>query len=130
MYTVTKRIEISASHSLDLPYNSPCTRIHGHNWIITIEIQSNALDCIGMVLDFAHIKKCVKESLDHKNLNDVIDINPTAENIGYFLYVRLVKIISQAKEVYRKAGGSGAWEPEISKIIVQESEGNIACFTP
>ena len=34
MYTVKKRIEVSASHSLKLSYESKCQNLHGHNWII------------------------------------------------------------------------------------------------
>lgn len=36
MYTVIKRMEISASHSLKLSYRSKCENLHGHNWIITV----------------------------------------------------------------------------------------------
>lgn len=32
MYTVIKRMEISASHSLKLSYRSKCENLHGHNW--------------------------------------------------------------------------------------------------
>lgn len=31
MYTVIKRMEISASHSLKLSYRSKCENLHGHN---------------------------------------------------------------------------------------------------
>ena len=34
MYTVRKRIEISASHSLKLSYESKCENLHGHNWMM------------------------------------------------------------------------------------------------
>lgn len=36
MYTVIKRMEVSASHSLKLSYQSKCENLHGHNWIITV----------------------------------------------------------------------------------------------
>ena len=36
MYTVIKRMEISAAHSLSLSYPSKCEYLHGHNWIITV----------------------------------------------------------------------------------------------
>ena len=36
MYTVIKRMEISAAHSLKLSYRSKCEDLHGHNWIITV----------------------------------------------------------------------------------------------
>lgn len=40
MYTVIKRMEISAAHSLSLSYPSKCEYLHGHNWIITVHCRS------------------------------------------------------------------------------------------
>ena len=70
MYTVIKRMEVSAAHSLKLSYRSKCENLHGHNW---------------MVVDFSHIKQVVKEQLDHHNLNEVLSFNPTAENIARWI---------------------------------------------
>ena len=83
MYTVIKRMEISAAHSLTLSYPSKCSNLHGHNWIITVYCRSHQLNADGMVVDFTHIKQVVQENLDHKVLNDVLPFNPTAENIAY-----------------------------------------------
>ena len=70
MYTVIKRMEISASHSLRLSYPSKCENLHGHNWMITVYCRSKELNADGMVVDFSHIKRSVKSLLDHQNLND------------------------------------------------------------
>ena len=43
MYTVIKRMEVSASHSLNLSYRSKCENLHGHNWIITVYCRSEVL---------------------------------------------------------------------------------------
>ena len=83
MYRVKKRLEVSAAHQLKLDYPSKCTQLHGHNWIIDVYLESETLDSNGMVLDFTKIKELVKDKLDHKILNDVLDFNPTAENIAY-----------------------------------------------
>jgi len=82
MYYIKKTIEISASHKLCLDYESKCQNIHGHNWIIIIFCKSETLNKNGMVIDFTEIKKLISEKLDHKNLNDVLDFNPTAENMA------------------------------------------------
>lgn len=42
MFTVIKRMEISASHKLVLPYRSKCASLHGHNWIITVYLPFRA----------------------------------------------------------------------------------------
>ena len=76
MYTVIKRMEISASHSLRLSYPSKCENLHGHNWMITVYCRSKELNADGMVVDFSHIKRSVKSLLDHQNLNDILPFNP------------------------------------------------------
>lgn len=107
MYTVIKRMEISASHSLHLSYPSKCENLHGHNWIITIYCQSKEVNADGMVIDFSHIKGIVKNKLDHQNLNDVLPFNPTAENIARWICDQL---------------------PSCFKVEIKESEGNTAIY--
>lgn len=107
MYYVEKTLEISAAHYLNLNYRSKCENLHGHNWIITVSCKADKLDDNGMVVDFTHIKNIVKEQLDHKCLNDVLDCNPTAENIARW-------IADQIPTCYR--------------VSVRESEGNTAIF--
>ena len=60
MYTVIKRMEVSAAHSLNLSYQSKCENLHGHNWIITVYCRAKELNADGMVVDFSHIKQTVK----------------------------------------------------------------------
>ncbi|MCM1152522.1 MAG: 6-carboxytetrahydropterin synthase QueD [Muribaculum sp.] len=107
MYYVKKRLEISAAHRLDLPYESKCTRIHGHNWIITVECRAKELNPQGMVTDFTNIKQIIMHGLDHQLLNDVIPKQPTAENIARW-------IVDNVDNCFR--------------CEVQESEGNSAIF--
>lgn len=108
MYKIKKRLEISAAHRLTLDYESKCQNLHGHNWIIEIYLKSETLDDNGMVMDFTHIKKQISDKLDHHYINDVIKMNPTAENIGRWICEQL------GEKCY--------------KVDVQESEGNIASY--
>ena len=107
MYTVVKRMEVSAAHSLRLSYPSKCENLHGHNWIITVWCRSRELNEDGMVVDFTHIKQTVMDRLDHKNLNEVIPCNPTAENIARWVCDQI---------------------PACFKVEVQESEGNMVIY--
>lgn len=108
MYYVEKDIEISASHHLNLNYESKCTNLHGHNWKIKICMRSKELDENGMVYDFSKIKSKINKKIDHKNLNEVFDFNPTAENIAKWICDTL------GEKCY--------------KVVVQESENNIASY--
>ncbi len=107
MYTVTKRLEISAAHRLELDYESKCTSVHGHNWIITVHCRARELNANGMVVDFTDIKRAVSDMLDHKYLNDVLPVNPTAENIARWICDRVENCF---------------------RVDVQESEGNTASY--
>ena len=82
MYYLTKTIEISGAHRLDLDYESKCSQLHGHNWVIEIYCRSKELNQNGMVIDFSELKQKIHGYLDHGNLNELLPFNPTAENIA------------------------------------------------
>ena len=57
MFTVKKRLTFAAAHRLELPYDSKCTRLHGHEWEAVIYLRAAELDSCGMVMDFSEIKR-------------------------------------------------------------------------
>lgn len=107
MYYVSKRLEISFAHKLKLDYESKCSRLHGHNGIVTVFCRSEQLDINGMVTDFTKIKELISDSLDHCFLNETVTFNPTAENLAKWICDRI---------------------PNCYKVIFQESEGNSAAY--
>ena len=80
MYYISKEMIVAGAHKLDLPYESKCSGLHGHNWRVKVFLKSETLDENGMILDYAHLKKYVMK-FDHKIINDLVDFNPTAENM-------------------------------------------------
>ena len=74
-----------AAHQLKLPYSSPCSNIHGHRWNVVVFIRGSEKNLDnGMLVDFTKIKNTIDE-FDHSFVNDIIDGNPTAENIALSL---------------------------------------------
>lgn len=108
MYYVSKRMEIAGSHKLNLDYESKCQNLHGHNWIVTVYLKGEVLNHNGMLMDFTHIKKQIHDVLDHQHINDIVEVNPTAENMSKWICDKL---------------GDMCY-----KVEVQESEGNIATY--
>lgn len=91
MFIISKLFEFSASHRLlDLPESHPCSRMHGHNYQVKIVLGSETLDENGFVIDYGDLsplKKYIDENLDHRHLNDVLEMHqPTAEKIAQHLF--------------------------------------------
>lgn len=107
MYYISKRLEIAGAHNLKLDYESKCSNLHGHNWIVIVYCKSKELNHNGMVIDFKEIKNRISDKLDHQYINDVVDFNPTAENMARWICEQI---------------------PNCYKVSVQESEGNIAIY--
>jgi 6-pyruvoyltetrahydropterin/6-carboxytetrahydropterin synthase len=90
MLYIKKEFHFSAAHQLyGLPEEHPCSRLHGHNYVLTVYLRGDIND-IGFVQDYREldkIKEYVDNVLDHRNLNDVFPShNTTVENIAKQLY--------------------------------------------
>ncbi len=93
-YTLKICTDFASAHTLR-DYPGDCSRMHGHNWKVEVEMVASELDPVGMGIDFKEIKKATKEvarRLDHRYLNEIEPfdrINPTAENIAAYFYRQL-----------------------------------------
>jgi 6-pyruvoyltetrahydropterin/6-carboxytetrahydropterin synthase len=90
MFTIKKEFHFSSAHQLHgLPEEHPCSRLHGHNYILIVYLKGKPNE-IGFVQDYREldkIKKYVDDVLDHKFLNDVFPThNTTVENMTKILY--------------------------------------------
>jgi len=101
--TISKEFAFSASHQLTgLHEDHPCSRLHGHNYIIKVTITGEVVTP-GFVIDYRELgwfKTYLDEQLDHRHLNDVIPgMNPTAENIAEFLLGIVQAILTDSPNV-------------------------------
>jgi len=116
-YAVEKKFNFAAAHALEyLNDDHPCTTIHGHNYTLTVRIESSTLDDSGFVIDFSIISKNMKEhidAIDHsfmipaRSIDKIKDIpmfkkifkfpiwcnNTTSENICLYFHRRVRDIL-------------------------------------
>ena len=105
MYTVTKRMEISAAHYLVLDYESKCEHLHGHNWIISVR----CLDlCAAPGGKSTHLAACLPEG-------SLLVSNEVIRSRSHILAENIAKWICDTV-------------PHCVKVTVQESEGNVATY--
>lgn len=117
MYQITKQFKFSAGHFLEsLPDSHPCARQHGHNYLVDIGLQSEHLNNIGFVVDYGDLvgfKDMIDSTLDHKNLNDVVTFNPTAELLANYLFERCAEFW---------------WGAKVISVSVKETDGTSAVY--
>lgn len=81
--TIYTTCKIDVAHFL-YDYDGKCANPHGHTMKVEVWLSGNINKETGMLVDFAKVKSII-ESLDHTYLNDLLDFNPTAENLAVTL---------------------------------------------
>src|ERR1022692_3427485 len=91
MFQVSVEETFSAGHALR-GYKGKCENVHGHNYKVRVTLVGPHLDSIGLLYDFTHLKRVIREivgGVDHRFLNDLAPfdtINPSAENVAKYFY--------------------------------------------
>ena len=102
-YTLRVSTEFAAAHVLR-GYEGACAKIHGHNWKVEVFVTADALDPLGMALDFRTLTTMTEEVtgvLDHELLNEVppfTEVNPTAENVAAYVFRALARKLADRAE--------------------------------
>lgn len=91
MFKISKTYSFSASHQLHhLPEGHKCKRLHGHTYSVTVVLGAEKTDEDGFVTDFANLDSTVgawlKDTFDHRHLNEVVAFLPTSELLAAFLF--------------------------------------------
>jgi len=91
MYKILKTFSFSASHVLSgLAVDHPCSRLHGHNYVVEIELSSPTLNATGFVRDYRELKALkhyLDKQIDHRHLNDIFGPHgTTAEHLAKHFY--------------------------------------------
>ncbi|GBR72441.1 6-carboxytetrahydropterin synthase QueD [Candidatus Termititenax spirochaetophilus] len=114
---MTVESSFSGAHQL-IKSNSPCENLHGHNWRVALTVRSEKQESeVGWVIDFKVLKDALNKELekfDHKYLNDVLPVSPTAENLAKQIYRDLAADLP----VYKVT----VWETEKASAAYYEQE--------
>lgn len=104
--------EISSAHRIK-NHSGKCRNLHGHNYLIEVEIESDNLDENGFVMDFLKIKEIINR-LDHKvilqkydplveRLYDqeifIMDETPSCENIAKLIAYEIAMELRSYKRI-------------------------------
>lgn len=88
-HVIGKTFSFSAAHALDmLPSTHKCSRLHGHTYAVTVELTAPRLTSAGFVTDFGDLepfRTYLKEHLDHRFLNEALEVTPTSELLAEYL---------------------------------------------
>ena len=137
MYILKVKAEFDSAHFLK-DYEGRCANIHGHRWVVTVEVSAEQVlsegPYRGMIVDFGKLKDDLREEaykLDHTLILEKgslktstmeamkeegfsmveLDFRPTAENLAKFFY-----------EIMSTKGYT------VTRVIVYETPDNCAEF--
>lgn len=126
MFTITKEFAFSASHQLHgLPDGHQCGRLHGHNYVVEVELSGDELDQHGFVVDYGELgpfKTWLDDNWDHRHLNDVVTGQPSAELMARLLFALAVSMLCNLD------GWDTRWQ--VTAVRVRETPKTCAEYRP
>ena len=89
--TLFKDFTFEAAHHLPhVPEGHKCGRLHGHSFMVRLEITGEVDPHTGWIMDFAELKAAFKptyDRLDHDYLNEIPGLeNPTSEVLAKWIW--------------------------------------------
>jgi 6-pyruvoyltetrahydropterin/6-carboxytetrahydropterin synthase len=94
MFEIAKTFRFAAAHHLpQLPEGHKCRNVHGHNYTVEVRIASEDLDLYGFVVDYgdlAPVRTYLDSTFDHRDLNAVMPVAPTAELLAVHIHAHIM----------------------------------------
>ena len=92
--TLYKDFTFEAAHRLpNVPDGHKCGRLHGHSFVVRLEITGEVDKHTGWIIDFAELKAIFKptlDRLDHYDLNDIPrQENPTSQVLAEWIWKQI-----------------------------------------
>jgi 6-pyruvoyltetrahydropterin/6-carboxytetrahydropterin synthase len=122
MYTVFKDFTFAAAHAIR-GHTGGCQNLHGHNYRVRVQVTAGRLDALGMVIDFADLKRVVGEVLgpfDHRLINDIPPFdqrNTTAELLAEYVFREVAARLDDERL-------------SVARVEVWENDSACAVYTP
>ena len=120
MFSVCKEFRFAAAHQIR-GHRGGCENLHGHSYRVRVWVEAAELDGLGMVVDFADLKRVMEEVLgpfDHRFLNEVPPFdrrNTTAELLAQHAFSEIAARLDDERV-------------RVSRVEVWESDSAFASF--
>jgi 6-pyruvoyltetrahydropterin/6-carboxytetrahydropterin synthase len=118
MIQISHDFAFEAAHRLPkVAEDHKCSRLHGHSYRVTLQLQGEMDPEMGWFIDFGDVETAVRpliEKLDHHLLNEVEGLeNPTSEVLAVWLYDRLIGQLDgiAAVTVFETLDSSATYHP-------------------
>ncbi len=100
MYKLTKRLKFEAAHRIP-GHPGKCHNLHGHTYLVDVEVAGASLDELGILIDFNRLKELEKLLPDHTYLNESLPEGTatTAEGLSAYFFRRFKGEIPQLVSV-------------------------------
>jgi 6-pyruvoyltetrahydropterin/6-carboxytetrahydropterin synthase len=122
MFTVCKDFRFAAAHQIR-GHRGGCENLHGHSYRVRVWVQARRLDGLGMVVDFADLKRVMEEVLgpfDHRFLNEVPPFderNTTAELLAQHVHAEVGRRLDDDRV---RVSRVEVWESDSACAIYEE----------
>lgn len=132
--TIKKEIVLDCAHKLtkSVSEDHKCHGLHGHTYFVTLEVSSEkaATHSQDMVIDFGVLSQVVKDTFDHKYLNNVFkDLGVPGDTTVENLACVIADIVNLAL-LTEDSGRVGATSRGILESVrVQEGASGVAIWT-